>query len=290
MVFAEGTNGQLKIVYSNSTTILRWKSKQAYSDLMFSFSYVVETKKLERSIVTNQKYEKLIVKRNTKVEKNTVEFYRLSDSELYVAVMQPVVWCGNRCPVVVIPLGGPNIEIPEFSESSIYSKMAKRGFMVVVPLRRGVIGISQEWEQALEGNYGRLDVVDIIDGTKYILKKFCHLIDEHKVFLYGASYGGYTALLIACKYNVGRMFRAVVSHCGMSDLACYPFECSGNVCDVMKSYAGTDDRKEYLRIIKPISPYANIHHLDIPVLLVHSYHIENGEVLFEVIMGFLEKL
>lgn len=67
--------------------------------------------------------------------------------------------------------------------------MAKCGFMVVVPLRRGVIGISREWEHALEGNYGHLDVVDIIDGTKYILKKFSSLIDDSRVVLYGASYG-----------------------------------------------------------------------------------------------------
>ena len=174
----------------------------------------------------------------------------------------------------------------------------------------------------MNGNYGHLDVVDIIDGTKYILKKFCSLIDDSRVVLYGASYGGYTALLIACKYNTDKMFKAVVSHCGMSDLGRYPFECTGNVCDVMNCYAGTNDEKEYLRIVQPISPYANVCYLKIPVLLVHtlddncvwfgqsvrfynrciqhgiparlllakgghSYHIENEDALFCMIMDFL---
>ncbi len=112
-----------------------------------------------------------------------------------------------------------------------------------------------------------MTVIKIRDLTPYFHST---LSIENKVFLYGASYGGHFALLIACKYNVGRMFRAVVSHCGMSNLACYPFECSGNVCDVMNIYAGTDDRKEYLRIIKPKSPYANIRHLCVPVLFVHT--------------------
>lgn len=324
-VFSEGMNGALAIDNSNTMTILRWKSKHAYSDSMLTFSYVIETGKLERTIVANQKYENIIEKKRTKGGDNTVEFYQLTDSELYVAVLQPVVRRGSRCPVVVIPLGGPNIEIPDFSDSSIYYKMAKCGFMVVVPLRRGVIGISREWEHALEGNYGHLDVVDIIDGTKYILKKFSSLIDDSRVVLYGASYGGYTALLIACKHNADKMFKAVVSHCGMSDLGRYPFECTGNVCDVMNCYAETNDEKEYLRIIQPISPYANVCYLKIPVLLVHtlddncvwfgqsvrfynrciqygiparlllakgghSYHIENEDALFCMIMGFLENV
>ena len=175
-VFSEGMNGALAIDNSNTMTILRWKSKHAYSDSMLTFSYVLETGKLERTIVANQKYENIIEKKRTKGGDNTVEFYQLTDSELYVAVLQPVVRRGSRCPVVVIPLGGPNIEIPDFSDSSIYYKMAKCGFMVVVPLRRGVIGISREWEHALEGNYGHLDVVDIIDGTKYILNPLAELI------------------------------------------------------------------------------------------------------------------
>ena len=93
----------------------------------------------------------------------------------------------------------------------------------------------------------------------------------------------------------------------------------------MNCYAGTNDEKEYLRIVQPISPYVNVCYLKIPVLLVHtlddncvwfgqsvrfynrciqygiparlllakgghSYHIENEDALFCMIMGFLENV
>lgn len=53
-IFSEGMNGALAIDYSNTMTILRWKSKHTYSDRMLSFSYVIETGKLERTIVAKQ--------------------------------------------------------------------------------------------------------------------------------------------------------------------------------------------------------------------------------------------
>lgn len=56
-------NGALAIDNSNTMTILRWKSKHAYSDSMLTFSYVLETGKLERTIVANQKYENIIEKK-----------------------------------------------------------------------------------------------------------------------------------------------------------------------------------------------------------------------------------
>lgn len=72
-----------------------------------------------------------------------------------------LIWEKNleKSPVTVICLGGPIIPIPDFmSADSIYRYFIQQGYALVIPLRRGISGISVEWEQALEGHYGGYDI------------------------------------------------------------------------------------------------------------------------------------
>lgn len=100
-------------------------------------------------------------------------------------------------------------------------------------------------------------------------------MDINRIGLYGASYGGFASLLIAGKHNDTNMFKAIVSHCGMSDLERYPYECYGNPSDVMDYYAGDED---FLQKVKTISPYHYISRWSAPVLLVHT--IDDTSVWF----------
>lgn len=171
---------------------------------------------------------------------------------------------------IVICLGGPIVPIPNLFESnSIYQFFLQQNYALIVPLRRGVSGIYSEWELALEGHYGDYDIQDTLSATYYILQHYPQIIDTEKLFLYGASYGGYVAMLIAGKANDNHLFKAIVAHCGVYDLGEYPYHSSGIASDTMRTYGGTTDTKEYLKTIKEISPKTYVRNWDVPVFLIH---------------------
>lgn len=183
-----------------------------------------------------------------------------------------VVHCrdAGRCPAVVICLGGPATPVPDFlAAGTIYRYFLSRGFALIIPLRRGVQGMGPEWECALDGHYGEYDVADTVEAADYALTRHYDLIDAANVFLYGGSYGGYVAELIAGKANADRRFKAVVAHCGVYDLTTYPWHCQGIAEETMTTYGRTIDAAEYAQNVSGISPKTYVGELSVPLLLVH---------------------
>lgn len=176
-----------------------------------------------------------------------------------------------KAPAIVICLGGPFLEIPDIqSLPHLYHRFSNEGYHVIIPLRRGVIGISSEWEQELYGQYGITDVEDILSSTREFVIEFEPLIDSNKLGLYGASYGGYSALLINGKHNKDLLFKSVVSHCGVYDLSAYPYHSSGNARDAMMEYGHTDDMAAFTKNVRDINPASFVNDWVVPTLLVHT--------------------
>ncbi len=176
-----------------------------------------------------------------------------------------------KAPAIVICLGGPFLKIPDIqSLPYLYHRFSNEGYHVIIPLRRGVIGLSSEWEQELYGQYGIADVEDILSSTREFVIEFEPLIDPMRLGLYGASYGGYSALLINGKYNDDLLFKSVVSHCGVYDLSTYPYHSSGNARDIMMEYGHTDDIEAYAKSVRDINPASFVNGWNVPTLLVHT--------------------
>lgn len=174
------------------------------------------------------------------------------------------------CPAIVICLGGPIIPMPDFlDESTIYRHFIEQGFALIIPLRRGISGMCKEWEQALDGHYGEYDVDDTISATDFVMSHHQDVIDTENIFLYGGSYGGYVAGLIAGKANSNQRYKAIVIHCGVYDLATYPWHSQGVAEETMETYGGTTDMSFYTKKIKAISPKTYITEWNVPILLVH---------------------
>ena len=193
---------------------------------------------------------------------------RVNDTGLEVIVIQKRNT--SKAPAIVIALGGPVIEVPDFLiADSIYGHFLEQGFSLIIPLRRGIRGISDEWEQALDGHYGEYDVEDIIAATDSILDHDENNIDVNEVFLYGGSYGGYLAELIAGKANLNKRFKAIIAHCGVYDIATYPWHSQGIAEETMATYGNTTDRSIYPQQVKDISPKSFVANWNVPILLVH---------------------
>lgn len=185
--------------------------------------------------------------------------------DLYTVVL---LSARKEAPTVVVCLGGPYIPVPDFS-SSIYKWLVDAGFHVVVPLRRGVYGINSHWEQALKGNYGIVDVHDILQGTNDAIQQ-CSWINPHNIHLYGGSYGGFSALLIAGKYNQNKLFKSVVSYCGFYNLLEYPVHSGADPLSVMKEYSPSDNISDFYASVTEISPHNYVGNWDVPILLIHT--------------------
>ena len=178
----------------------------------------------------------------------------------------------RACPTMVICVGGPNVPPPDLTEpDSLYRYLLAQGWTLVVPLRRGVMTVSEEWEKALEGHYGEYDVADTLEAVRCVQQR-CEAVDKERMVLYGGSYGGYVAQLIAGRENSDRLFKAVIAHCGVYDLRTYPRHTQGRAEETMETYAGTTDPQEYSRRVEAISPQTYVQRWSVPVLLIHHLH------------------
>lgn len=277
-VFDIGINGSLSFCQTGSAVYLKWLNKscsgaadlKSYSYNLFDSS--IQTDDLDSPESTESHIGKLIAENTA----SYIHFHKVCDDEdLYVCVIEPVVK-KRISPAIVVCLGGPNIPVPDFAApGSIYERFRQEGFFVVIPLRRGVIGISQEWANGINNNAGTVDIYDILKGVEYAITEYSTEIDVESVGLYGASYGGFSSLLIAGKHNSVNKFKAVVSHCGMSDLESYPYECYGSPSDIMDFYSGNND---FFQKAKQLSPYLFVDKWSVPVLLVHT--IDDTSVWF----------
>lgn len=193
---------------------------------------------------------------------------RINDSRLEVIVVRKKNTA--ICSAIVICLGGPIVPIPNFlDKSSIYYHFIKQGFALIIPLRRGISGMGKEWELALDGHYGEYDVDDTIAATDFVMLHHKDVIDTKNVFLYGGSYGGYVTGLIAGKVNSSKRYKAIVTHCGVYDLATYPWHCQGIPEETMKTYGNTTDKSVYSERVKDISPKTFVANWNVPILFIH---------------------
>lgn len=233
------------------------------------YSYDLRQKKMVQ-LTDVPKPAKTYCPRELLIEQDRAHFVHLRKSGIYCIHIYPKKQ-DLKAPAIVICLGGPYIKIPDIRFlPQLYHQFSDEGYHVIIPLRRGVVGLSSEWERALSGNYGIADVEDILASTRELLSECKSTIDSNRLGLYGASYGGYSALLINGKHNGDFLFKSVVSHCGVYDLSTYPEHSSGNACDIMIEYGRTDDIATYTKNIHNINPASFVNDWKVPTLLVHT--------------------
>jgi dipeptidyl aminopeptidase/acylaminoacyl peptidase len=89
-----------------------------------------------------------------------------------------------------------------------------RGWAVLAPNYRGSTGYGRSYTQALAGNWGEIDVADVITGIRHAGQAGWG--DPGRVALDGGSAGGFTVLLV-CAQHPG-LVRAAVARYAVADL------------------------------------------------------------------------
>ena len=119
---------------------------------------------------------------------------------------------GEKPPLVVKVHGGPT------SHSKAELAMAiqywtSRGFALLDVNHGGSSGFGRAYRERLKGNWGLVDVGDVVAGVKYLIDT--GRIDGNRAAIRGGSAGGFTVLATLAFHNV---FKAGANYYGVSDL------------------------------------------------------------------------
>ncbi len=122
-------------------------------------------------------------------------------------LVKPVGWReGVKYPLVLSIHGGPagQYGVDWFHEFQVY---AARGWAVFYTNPRGSTGYGQKFERGIEGEWGRNDYTDVMNGGAEVLRRN-PWIDRERLGVTGGSYGGYLTNWIVGHTNI---FKAAVT-------------------------------------------------------------------------------
>jgi dipeptidyl aminopeptidase/acylaminoacyl peptidase len=94
-------------------------------------------------------------------------------------------------PLVVDVHGGPHWHVGETFDPFVQA-WVDHGFAVLMPNYRGSTGYGKRWHDALEGDPGRPELIDIRAGRDHLVS--AGIADPDRVVLGGGSWGGYLTL------------------------------------------------------------------------------------------------
>lgn len=169
---------------------------------------------------------------------------------------------------MVFPHGGPIGVSDTLHFNRDVQFLASQGYAVLQVNFRGSDGYGKSFREAGHRNYGRLIEDDIDAALRSALASFP--LDESRMCVVGASYGGYSALVSTLRWP-GR-FRCAVSLSGLSDRVLF-FTASDGARSAearpqLEKIMG-DPRKD-LTEMQATSPLYHVRELTVPVMLVHG--------------------
>ncbi|MCT4614624.1 MAG: prolyl oligopeptidase family serine peptidase [Marinifilaceae bacterium] len=123
----------------------------------------------------------------------------------------------KKYPLIVNYYGGTTPVGRSFGGRYPLNLYAAMGYVVYVLQPSGAIGFGQEYSAEHQNNWGKTTADEIISATRFFLDKNS-FVDAERVGCIGASYGGFTTLLLQTRTDI---FAAAISHAGISNIASY---------------------------------------------------------------------
>jgi dipeptidyl aminopeptidase/acylaminoacyl peptidase len=119
---------------------------------------------------------------------------------------------GEKPPLIVKVHGGPTSHSkPELALGTQY--WTSRGFALLDVNHGGSSGFGRAYRQRLNGNWGIVDVGDVVAAVRYLIA--AGRVDGNRTAIRGGSAGGFTVLAALAFHDV---FRAGANYYGVSDL------------------------------------------------------------------------
>tara|TARA_Y100001968_G_scaffold304371_1_gene319323 strand:+ start:560 stop:2629 length:2070 start_codon:yes stop_codon:yes gene_type:complete len=163
--------------------------------------------------------------------------------------------------LIVNPHGGPHWR-SSLGVGFTDQIFASRGYAIFKPNFRGSLGYGLRFLDANRGDLGGGDMRDILSGVDHLIKE--RVADEHQLFVYGVSYGGYMT-----SWLVGQTdrFKAAVAENAVTDLTMM-WALSDLQSWTEWSFGGRP--WEVPKAMRQHSPLTHAGNVKTPTLLLHS--------------------
>jgi dipeptidyl aminopeptidase/acylaminoacyl peptidase len=169
-------------------------------------------------------------------------------------------------PVIIHVHGGPEGQFRPFFNSTIQMWVAELGAAVIAPNIRGSTGFDANY-LTLDNAFRREDAIrDIGALLDWIADQ--PSLDENRVAIHGASYGGYVVLASAVHYS--DRLRAGVDVVGISDFVTFLENTEEYRRDLRRHEYGDERIPEVREFLESISPLNQVDRIDIPLLVVQG--------------------
>jgi len=172
-------------------------------------------------------------------------------------------------PLVVVPHGGPEMR-DAVTFDPLAQAFAAQGWLVLQPNFRGSSGYGQRFAEAGYRQWAKRMQDDVTDAVKDLIAR--GVADPKRVAIYGASYGGYAALIGAIQ--TPELYRAAVSLAGVTDLRDLIAFVRKEDGDDAESYRyvlrSIGDPKDDKAVLDALSPRYRAAEFQVPVLLMHG--------------------
>jgi dienelactone hydrolase len=172
---------------------------------------------------------------------------------------------GSKLPLVLLPHGGPIGVRDRWDFDPWPQFLASRGYAVLQVNYRGSSGRGPDFQHAGYRQFGTGIQQDLLDGVHWAIAQ--GYADKDKVCVFGASFGGYSALMAPIR--APQAFKCAIDYAGVSDYAIELADSDTQRTERGRSYlalaVGTDDAA-----IKAVSPIDHLDQFNVPVLIVHG--------------------
>lgn len=172
---------------------------------------------------------------------------------------------GRKLPLILLPHGGPIGIRDNWSFDADAQFLANRGYAVLQVNFRGSSGRGTAFQMAGARGFGGVMIDDLIDGLKWAGTQ--PSIDAKRSCVFGASYGGYAAMMVPIK--APNLVKCAVGYAGLYDLV-GRFSQDGIKGDTqltnwLRTFMGDDMQK-----LAAESPINLADRIKVPVFLVHG--------------------
>ncbi|MEN5209420.1 prolyl oligopeptidase family serine peptidase [Stenotrophomonas terrae] len=224
--------------------------------------------KLEKVLIANEGIDAALM-----AERRPLRFKASDGMELEAILTVPRNSEGRALPTVVLPHGGPHGVRDGWFYDTDAQFLANRGYLVVQVNYRGSGGRGDAFERSGYLQWGTRIQQDIIDGLDQAVA--LGLADTNRVCSYGASFGAYSAMMLAARQPT--RFRCAVGLAGVYDLKMMYNK--GDIADYaygrnyLRRAIGNSDAE-----LVANSPAALAASIQIPVFLAHGERDERTPI------------
>jgi len=191
----------------------------------------------------------------------------------------------DKHPLIVMPHGGPHGVRDYWEFNSDVQFFASRGYAVLQINYRGSEGYGLGFSEAGYRQWGENIQHDIIDATLWAQNQ--KDIDENRTCIYGASFGGYSALMAPT-------IDTSLFKCAIGSIGIYDLETLYDEGDIQNTRQGRNYLKKVIGTNKEqldkYSPVTQVKKLQLPILLIHGEKDRRADIKhFELMQEALEK-